>query len=75
MKKWDLISPNARLELANRVLMETWRDVQGHWDDSTSAKFHKQYLDSLQPRAKRAMEAIKRLNEVFAAAERALESD
>ena len=75
MKRWDLLSPSARLELACHLLVETWLDVNEQWDDNTAQAFHKQYLDPLQPRAKRAIDAIKRLNEVFATAERALESD
>lgn len=73
MRKWDLIAGGARLELAYRNLMGTWDDVREQWDDAVAVGFEQKVLIPLEPRVKRALEAIKHLSGVLAAAERDIE--
>ncbi len=75
MRKWDLNTGAARLDLALRSLQLAWNDAGELWDDETSRAFREKYFHPLEPRVRRAMDAIQRLSEVFSAAERELDFD
>ena len=75
MRKWDLTTGAARLDLALRSLQRAWNDAHEQWDDETAAAFHEKFLQPLEPRVRRAMDAIQRMSEVFAGAERELDSE
>ena len=69
MKPWDLDTGAAKLAEAIDALQIAWANAAEHWDDETSREFKERYLDPLQPKAGRTLDAIRRLAEVFARAE------
>ena len=70
MKPWDLNSGAANLEDAMKTLQEVRSDTAELWDDQTYRKFQEEYLLPLEPRVRRVLDAIHRLAEVMARAER-----
>ncbi len=60
----------AKLEMAKEALDHAGSEVASQWDDSTHGSFHGQFLVPLDPKVKRALEAIRHLAETIAKAER-----
>jgi hypothetical protein len=75
VKKWDFTTGAARLDLALRALQLAWNDAGELWNDETSRAFRDKYLHPLEPRVRRAMDAVQHMAEIFSAAERELDSD
>jgi hypothetical protein len=69
-KLWDLSAGTAKLELAMDTLKKTTRQTEDRWDDETFRSFVKTHLEPLEPRVQRAVEAIHRVAQVLARAER-----
>ena len=67
---WDLSAGSAKLELAMDLLKKTALQTQQRWDDETFRSFVNTYLVPLEPRVQRAMEAIHRVAQLLARAER-----
>jgi len=71
MKTWDLNSGAAKLELAMETLHRAWSDAAEHWNDDASRKFQEQCLAPLEPKYRKALDAVHRLAEILSRAERA----
>ena len=67
---WDLSAGTAKLELAMDSLKKSTLAVEERWDDETFHGLVKTYLVPLEPRVQRAVEAIHRVAQVLARAER-----
>lgn len=67
---WDLSAGSAKLDLAMDLLKKTAIQTEDRWDDETFHTFVKTYLVPLEPRVQRAVEAIHRVTQVLARAER-----
>jgi len=72
MKAWDMSGGAARLEDACEVLRRAWHEASEHWDDQTARTFHATHLDPLEPRVRRALDAVRRIDELFSRAHLAL---
>ena len=70
MKSWDFASGAAKLELAMKSIQIADADVVQYWDDAAHEKFQETYLEPLEPKIRNMLEAIHRISEVFAIAER-----
>ena len=70
MKTWDLTTGAAKLADAIESLQVAWASAAEHWDDEASRKFKDRYLDPLQPKTRRTLDAVHRLAEVLGRAER-----
>jgi hypothetical protein len=74
VRQWDLSSGAARLDLAWEDLKAARSDSSMYWDDATSKKFDETYLAPVEPKIRRALDAIHRLAEVLAQARRECDS-
>lgn len=72
MKTWDLSGDAARLEESLDSLNALWTETTTQWDDPASHRFLNDHLAPLEPRARIALGAIRRITEVLAQAEREL---
>lgn len=70
MKIADLTTGSAKIASAYKTLQLHWEDTKEHWQDSTQRRFDENYLEPLGPQIAAALEAIARLTEVLARAER-----
>ena len=70
MKSWDLTGNLARLAESFDTLQKAWQETSSQWDDPTSEKFRREYLDPLRPRTQRAAEAIRRMVDLLGQAHR-----
>ena len=70
MKSWDFSSGAAKLELAMKAIQVADAEAEQYWDDAAHEKFQETYLDPLEPKIRSMLEAIHRISEVFAIAER-----
>jgi hypothetical protein len=59
----------AKLENAAEVLRHVRVHVASQWDDPMSLRINQQFLDALQPRLRRALDAIRHLQELLQRAE------
>jgi hypothetical protein len=75
VRHWDITGGAARLELAADDLKAARSDSTRYWHDATSKKFDETYLLPLDPRVRRALDAIHRLAEVLNQARRECGSD
>ena len=70
MKSCDLSAGAAKLELALKSLRTTVTAVEAQWNDQAQRKFHENHLAAVEPKVRGMFEAIGRMTEVLAAAER-----
>ena len=70
MRIWDLHTGASNLEEAMESLQTTRTETMMQWDDETNRKFQEEYLAPLEPRVKRALDAVHRLALLLARAER-----
>ena len=70
MKSCDLDVGRAKLELALKSLRITLTAVEREWNDEAQRKFRENHLVAVEPRCRSMFEAIGRMAEVLAAAER-----
>jgi hypothetical protein len=70
MRGCDPASAAAKLEAAMEALQLARAEVAPQWDDPVSRDFEKQFLAPLEPKVKRALEAIHHLVETLSRAER-----
>ena len=75
MRRWDLHSGAAKLDLAFESLRLADVEATHYWDDNTRSEFREKYQEPMEPRLKRAVEAIQRLAEVLARAQRECNED
>ncbi len=72
MKSWDLSGGAARLEDSFEALRRAWLNASEHWSDQTARDFRTKHLDPLEPRVRRALDAMRRIDELFGRARGAL---
>jgi hypothetical protein len=70
MRRWDLATGTARLELAMEELRKARHEVAEHWNDTARQRFEAEYLLPLEPRLRRALDGIHRLQELLGRAQR-----
>lgn len=70
MMSSDLAASAARLELSLKTFRTTSAAVEPQWTDSARREFQETYLTPLETNARNMLDAIARLAEVLAAAER-----
>lgn len=75
MRRWDLTTGAAKLELAGESLRKAMIEATTHWDDQTNRNFQEKYLEPMRPKLRRAIDAVHRLQLVLAKAERECGSD
>ena len=66
----DLATGAAHLELAMESLQMAKSEAMAQWDDQTHRRFQEEYLVPLEAKFRRALDAIHRLAQVVAKAER-----
>jgi hypothetical protein len=75
MKSCDLSAGAAKLELALKSLRTTLAVVEQRWDDETHRKFQENHLTPIEPAVRNMFDAIGRIAETIAAAERECDSE
>jgi hypothetical protein len=70
MKVCDLTSASAKLDLAMQALQRRKTEAMAQWSDPVSHNLDERFLAPLEPRFQRAMDAIERLTQILAEAER-----
>ena len=70
MRRWDLAAGTAKMEMAYKQLQAASADIAESWADETNRRFVETYLAPVEPRLKVLLDAIHRLAEVLANAER-----
>lgn len=70
MRGCDPASAAAKLELAVEALKRARAEAASQWDDWMSRSFEKEFLAPLEPKVKRALDAIHHVTEAIAQAER-----
>ena len=75
MKSCDLSSGAAKLELAIKSLRVTLSAVEERWTDQAHHKFREEHLAPIEPTVRKMFDAIARMAEAIAAAERDCNED
>jgi hypothetical protein len=75
VKSCDLSSGAAKLELAIKSLRTTIYAVNEQWKDEAQRKFQENHLAPIEPNVRNMIDAIGRLAEVIATAERQCDSE
>jgi hypothetical protein len=70
VKSCDLSAGAAKLELALKSLRTTLAAVEREWNDMAQRKFREEYISTIDPKTRNMFEAIGRMADVIAAAER-----
>jgi hypothetical protein len=70
VKTWDLTAGAGKLELALESLHTARIEVEKYWSDEAERKFQGTYVTPLEPKVRSLLDALQRLGEVLAAAER-----
>jgi hypothetical protein len=70
VKSCDLSAGAAKLELALKSLRVTLSAVEREWNDAAQRKFREEHLSAIEPKTRNMFEAIGRMSDVLAAAER-----
>ena len=66
----SLTNGRVRLQHAIKQLKVRWEIVKEHWHDEASRKFEEDYMDPIDPEIIASIQAIDRLDEIFARAKR-----
>ena len=74
-KKIDLQSSASKIELALKTFRTTFGAVDPQWTDAARRDFEETYLAPMNDNVREITDAIARLAEIFAAAERQCDSD
>jgi hypothetical protein len=75
MKHSDVAASAAKLELALKTFRTTFAAVDRQWSDAARDDFVENHLATMDPNVRSMLEAIARLGEVFASAERQCDSE
>jgi|YNPBryunderm2012_1023409.scaffolds.fasta_scaffold07365_2 uncharacterized protein YukE len=70
MKVWDLAGGMARIDMAAKTLTAETATVSQLWSDEANRAFVDRYIKSGQTRVRNLLDALRRLNEILAEAER-----
>ncbi len=68
MRLWDFRGPASRVHEALDMLQKTTESLRERWNDPAMEFFQTHYLAPLEGKVQEALEAIGRLDEVFAQA-------
>jgi hypothetical protein len=66
----DLVTGGQKLSEALKNLQLHWEATKEHWQDAASRRFEEQHLTPLEPKVHLTLDAIARLAEVMARAQR-----
>jgi len=75
MKTWDLNSGAAKLEQATGALIKAVRQAEEQWNDSTYQALMQEYIHPLEPKVRSALDAVRKLEQILATAQRACRSE
>jgi hypothetical protein len=75
MKTFDVNAGAAKLEMALKTFHTTFAAVDPQWTDAARREFQETHLAPMEPNVKNMVEAVTRLAEVLAAAERQCSDD
>jgi hypothetical protein len=75
MKVSDVSTSAAKLEMALKTFRITFAAVDPQWTDAARRDFEETHLAPMEPNVRNMLQAIARLGEVFAAAERQCNAD
>ena len=70
MKPFDLVTGAARLDNAMQVLQAVRMEVLAHWTDQNAQAFDEAYIEPLEGKVKRVLEAANHLSEILSSAQR-----
>jgi hypothetical protein len=70
MKGWDLTAGAAKLELAVQSLQATTDLLEESWNDEAFQRFRDTHLTPMEPKVKLVLDAVRRLSELLANAQR-----
>jgi uncharacterized protein YukE len=70
MRPWDLTSGASKLVLGLQSLQAADTEARQYWNDEAHRKFQETYLEPLEPKVRALLDALHRLAEMLAAAER-----
>ena len=70
MKVCDLTTGSTKLNLAMRTIREARELAKMFWDDQRSNEFYEEHIEPMEPKIKQGIEAVNRLTQVLAKAER-----
>ena len=70
MRNWDLTAGAAKLEMALKTLQHASAEIGESWDDATNERFQENYVAPIEPRVRTLLDALNRLAELLANAER-----
>ncbi len=70
MRPWDLAGGMARIDLALKTLTAETATVSQLWSDDANRAFVDKYVKAAQMRVRNLLDALRRLSEVLAEAER-----
>ncbi len=73
MKIGDLSTGAAKLHDSMKLLQEAWAETKTRWKDNNAHQFQETYLEPIAPKVKMTQDAINRLAEVLARAQRECE--
>ena len=65
MRRPDLTTGATHIRVALEDLDVAWQDVRAEWDDAVSDRFAEQYIHTLAPRVKTALDAIERMAQLL----------
>jgi len=71
MRRWDLGSATSKMELSLKALGVACTEIAESWSDETNRRFVETYVTPVEPQIKVFLDAVQRLAEVLANAERA----
>jgi len=63
VRRWDLHSGTAKLDLAYKTFLEQKGEIEELWNDDAYRAFQANRVEPLEPRLRAAMAAIRRLSE------------
>lgn len=70
MRTWDLHGGMARIDLAAKTLGADTAAVSQLWSDEANQTFVEKYIKAVQMRVRNLLDALRRLDEALAQAER-----
>jgi hypothetical protein len=70
MRNWDFNTGASKLELSMQTLLALAAEAQQYWNDQAQRRIQETYLMPLEPKVRGVLDAVNRLAEVLAEAER-----
>lgn len=70
MKDWDLNTAVGKIEMSLKKFRVTLAAVEAQWHDDAYRKYQEKHLSMIEPNTRNMIDAIAKLNEALAVAER-----